>query len=447
MVEKLGWGHFSTVWLAHDTKAKLSQSPEFVALKILKSASQYREAGLDEIDLLKHISGKSKSEEVMMEMLSLQKRHHVLDNILILLDNFDHNGPHGNHICLAFEILGENLLGVVKKYDYQGLPLSVVKHFTKQICQGLDFLHRHCSIIHTDLKLENILIQTPSCPDIPRYQSLFEAQQSNSMSTSATLKTTPSDSKKKLKKKAKKKKNSATTKSNSGNPSNMASNDSKKKKARRRKRRGGKKGSKSPSTAVRREEIAMEKDSSPAEKMELLEYHNSEAKHASHSDSVESKCDAKCEAKSNAKYEAKASFKGTGMVSVSDSMLSSPENQRRMVDSKGNGEDLDDFNDVSEDHESSSHSLPSKHKHKPISISISTEILPVMTSQEWWKQRNLFTFLNFMTPSLPSSLITTNSTSSCGVSSQFSMPSFRLVKEYSSPPSFLEAKISMVCHH
>lgn len=61
---KLGWGHFSTVWLAWDTLMS-----QFVALKVQKSAQHYTEAALDEITILKQITdgdpeGEKKCSEV-----------------------------------------------------------------------------------------------------------------------------------------------------------------------------------------------------------------------------------------------------------------------------------------------------------------------------------------------------------------------------------------------
>ena len=47
VLEKLGWGHFSTVWLARDTKFNT-----FVAIKIQKSAHHYLEAAFDEVEIL-----------------------------------------------------------------------------------------------------------------------------------------------------------------------------------------------------------------------------------------------------------------------------------------------------------------------------------------------------------------------------------------------------------
>lgn len=48
VIRKIGWGHFSTVWLCWDVK-----ETRFVALKIVKSADHYTETAIDEIKLLR----------------------------------------------------------------------------------------------------------------------------------------------------------------------------------------------------------------------------------------------------------------------------------------------------------------------------------------------------------------------------------------------------------
>ena len=53
---------------------------------------------------------------------------------------------------MVFEILGVNLLEVIKRYNYKGAPLPLVRIMAKQCLMGLDYLHRVCKIIHTDLK-------------------------------------------------------------------------------------------------------------------------------------------------------------------------------------------------------------------------------------------------------------------------------------------------------
>ena len=69
-----------------------------------------------------------------------------------------YNGPNGKHFIMVFEILGVNLLEIMKRYDYKGIPIPLVRRIAKQILMGLDYLHRICRIIHTDLKPENVIV-------------------------------------------------------------------------------------------------------------------------------------------------------------------------------------------------------------------------------------------------------------------------------------------------
>lgn len=141
VVRKLGWGHFSTVWLSRD-----NQTGKHVALKVVRSAAHYTETALDEIKLLN---------KVVQANVDHPGRKHVVS----LLDSFNHKGPNGMHVCMVFEVLGENLLGLIKRWNHRGIPMALVKQITKQVLLGLDYLHRECGIIHTDLKPENVLIE------------------------------------------------------------------------------------------------------------------------------------------------------------------------------------------------------------------------------------------------------------------------------------------------
>ncbi|XVF46822.1 hypothetical protein PTKIN_Ptkin03bG0058900 [Pterospermum kingtungense] len=79
-------------------------------------------------------------------------------SVVKLLDHFKHSGPNGQHMCMVFEYLGDNLLTLIKYSDYRGVPLPMVKEICLHILVGLDYLHRELSIIHTDLKPENVLL-------------------------------------------------------------------------------------------------------------------------------------------------------------------------------------------------------------------------------------------------------------------------------------------------
>lgn len=74
-----------------------------------------------------------------------------------MFDWFFHHSQHGKHFVMVFEVLGKNLLSLVKKYDYRGIPIPIVREIIKQILMGLDYMHRICRLIHTDIKPENIV--------------------------------------------------------------------------------------------------------------------------------------------------------------------------------------------------------------------------------------------------------------------------------------------------
>lgn len=108
-----------------------------------KSADHYTEAAMDEITILKQIAEGDPDDKKC---------------VVKLLDHFKHSGPNGQHVCMVFEYLGDNLLTLIKYSDYRGVPLHMVKQICYHVLVGLDYLHRQLSIIHTDLKPENILL-------------------------------------------------------------------------------------------------------------------------------------------------------------------------------------------------------------------------------------------------------------------------------------------------
>uniref|UniRef100_A0AAQ5ZBN6 non-specific serine/threonine protein kinase n=1 Tax=Amphiprion ocellaris TaxID=80972 RepID=A0AAQ5ZBN6_AMPOC len=140
VVRKLGWGHFSTVWLCWDLQKK-----RFVALKVVKSAPHYTETALDEIKLLRCVRDSDPSDPYR-------------ETIVQLIDDFKISGVNGVHVCMVLEVLGHQLLKWIIKSNYMGLPLVCVKTIIRQVLQGLDYLHTKCKIIHTDIKPENILL-------------------------------------------------------------------------------------------------------------------------------------------------------------------------------------------------------------------------------------------------------------------------------------------------
>lgn len=108
ILQKLGWGHFSTVWLAKDLKYGVH-----VAMKIQKSASHYSEAAYDEVEILDVIANNTNNPEWVKAVMEYYKNEpEKLANgvgsehchTVQLLNSFMFYGPNGKHFVMVFEI-------------------------------------------------------------------------------------------------------------------------------------------------------------------------------------------------------------------------------------------------------------------------------------------------------------------------------------------------------
>ena len=100
---------------------------------MVKSASHFTETALDEIKLLKDVRDTDPSDP---------KRNKTVQ----LLNDFKISGINGLHVCMVFEVLGHNLLKLIIKSNYRGIPRNNVKRIIRQVLEGLDYLHNKCKI-------------------------------------------------------------------------------------------------------------------------------------------------------------------------------------------------------------------------------------------------------------------------------------------------------------
>ena len=190
VLRKLGYGQYSTVWLAKDSKSvdessvsydpkcadHVSRYPRYVALKMLRAGCYGGPHDIFEREILSKIS--------QVSTTSTHKgRHHVSP----LLDHFRHTGPNGNHVCLVFDVLGHHMDFQTAKYADGRLPVQSVRTIARQLLLGLDFLHKECGVIHTgmdtDKNLDHATLTRPSGTDLKPSNILLELDQPDSIIT------------------------------------------------------------------------------------------------------------------------------------------------------------------------------------------------------------------------------------------------------------------------
>ncbi|KAL2788041.1 kinase-like domain-containing protein [Aspergillus keveii] len=136
IIRKLGYGSFSTVWLARDNRLD-----RYVALKI----GQAENKPTGEIGIYERLAG------------SKLVTHPGREQYLPLLDHFRITGPNGIHQALVYEPMGASVAEVKDTlFPNSPFPLWTAKSILWQTLLGLDYMLEN-AIAHGDVQPRNLL--------------------------------------------------------------------------------------------------------------------------------------------------------------------------------------------------------------------------------------------------------------------------------------------------
>lgn len=133
VLSAIGEGTFSNAYTCLDIKTNSR-----VVLKVSRSKRSYAEAAKQEITALK-----------ILNKLDQNNKHFV---------KYYGSFTYHSHICLIFQKLGPSLFDALQYNKFRPFQIETVQAILWQLVNAVDILHQN-RMIHTDLKLENILLK------------------------------------------------------------------------------------------------------------------------------------------------------------------------------------------------------------------------------------------------------------------------------------------------
>lgn len=124
ILHKLGYGGFSTVWLARDKAQN-----QLVSLEILTAEA----------------SSSCPDIEIFQALKANTLNHPGARHILFVLDHFAVQGPNGSHLCLVSQVAGPSIADLSfspgQVAGSRRLRGDIARSFARQTAQAVGFLH------------------------------------------------------------------------------------------------------------------------------------------------------------------------------------------------------------------------------------------------------------------------------------------------------------------
>ncbi|KAJ5618219.1 hypothetical protein N7528_006862 [Penicillium herquei] len=166
IITKLGYGAYSTVWLACDERLN-----EYVTLKVSVQADcshGNNSLVLNEVNMLRRLERFAKED------------HPGLDFTRLARDIFEIESLSGLHYCIVLQPQGNSVRALQETFQNAKIPKFLVKFLIHRLFFSVNWLHATCGVAHTDISPQNVLMeiqddtslkdvedQEARCPSLP----------------------------------------------------------------------------------------------------------------------------------------------------------------------------------------------------------------------------------------------------------------------------------------
>jgi len=144
IIRDMGVGTFGRVVECANVLPYCHPSKKIVAIKVVRNIPKYVAEAEIEADILRRY-------------VKVNRSYEGFDRIVYMYDSFRFR----SHYCIVFEPLGMSLYDFQRKTNYKPMVVHDILRIGEDMKRALEFLHQRCSLIHADLKLENILFDIP----------------------------------------------------------------------------------------------------------------------------------------------------------------------------------------------------------------------------------------------------------------------------------------------
>lgn len=136
IIAKLGYGAYSTVWLAWD-----KMSSQYTTLKICVETRDAEASPIwNEINMLRRL--KKYADEFDRPGPCFTR---------LARDIFEINGPYGRHVCISFKAQGASLRTMQEIFPNAQLPRLLVRSLIHRLFFSVNWLHATCGVVHTGM--------------------------------------------------------------------------------------------------------------------------------------------------------------------------------------------------------------------------------------------------------------------------------------------------------